>query len=125
MKRARGFSLIGVLVSLLVLTLGVFALVRVQHTLMLDTQNAGDYAGATNLAQSALEQRKACAPSLCASSDFTPQPSGSSVAPAAYLCRVTTDADMATIAVRWLDAQGTERTLEVTSPRTDCATPPP
>ena len=44
MRRARGFSLVEVLVGLLVLAFGVLALLRLQSTLLLDEQDAGDYA---------------------------------------------------------------------------------
>lgn len=123
MTRVHGFSLIGVLVSLLVLTLGILALLRFQHTLLLEEQNANDYAGATNLAQSALEQRKACAPSLCTSADFAP-PSVQTTAPlTAYQCKLTSDSTTTTVSVRWHDAQGATRELAVASPRADCPAP--
>jgi len=125
MRRARGFSLIGVLVSLLVLAFGVLALLRLQSTLVLEEQNAGDYAGATNLAQSALEEGKACAPVLCAGEDFSPAHPETSVPVTAYTCRTSHVADTTTVAVRWHDAEGYERTLEVASPRADCTATPP
>ncbi|NDV13225.1 type IV pilus modification PilV family protein [Crenobacter caeni] len=125
MKGARGFSLIGVLVSLLVLAFGVLALLRLQSTLLLDEQDAGDYAYATNLAQSALEEGKACAPVLCANADFAPAHPETSVPVTAYTCRTTQGADTTTVAVRWHNAEGVERTLEVASPRTDCTAQPP
>lgn len=125
MRRARGFSLVEVLVGLLVLAFGVLALLRLQSTLLLDEQDAGDYAYATNLAQSALEEGKACAPVLCAGADFTPAHPETSVPVVAFSCRTTQGADTTTVAVRWHDAEGIERTLEVASPRTDCTAPPP
>lgn len=124
MKKARGFSLIGVLVSLLVLMLGVFALVRVQHTLLLDAQNAGDYAGASNLAQSALEERKSCEPKQCASDEFALPVPGAPPPLNRFLCKYSIQNQITTVSVRWHDAGGKANELAVSSPQADCSSEP-
>ncbi|MCP9759143.1 hypothetical protein EGI20_07430 [Aquitalea sp. S1-19] len=65
MTRQAGFTLMGVLVSLLVLSLGILGLIRFQGALLQSEIHSSDYANATNLAQSALEERKSYPAATC------------------------------------------------------------
>ncbi len=124
MIRQAGFTLMGVLVSLLVLSLGILGLIRFQGMLLQSEIHSSDYANATNLAQSALEERKSCEPKQCASDTFA-LPSPNAPAPLnRFLCKYSSKDQMTTVSVRWNDADGKANELAVSSPQADCSTEP-
>lgn len=124
MTRQAGFTLMGVLVSLLVLSLGILGLIRFQGALLQSEIHSSDYANATNLAQSALEERKSCEPKQCASDTFALPVPDAPPPLNRFLCKYSIKNQMTTVSVRWSDADGKANELAVSSPQADCSTAP-
>ncbi|WP_293763093.1 prepilin-type N-terminal cleavage/methylation domain-containing protein [uncultured Aquitalea sp.] len=117
MKCARGFSMVEVLISLVVLAVGVLGLMRFQGYLFHQQILANDYNAATNLAQTALEQRHAGAsPAWCDQENFAPPEPNASGTLARFQCRSASKGDQTAVTVRWTTSDGEAAELSLTAP---------
>ena len=124
MSAQKGFTLIGVLISLLVLSVGILGLLRFQGMLFQDEIQSSDYAGATNLAQSAQEERRTCAPLHCTGSGYALPVPGAAAPLNRFSCKQQSSNGITTVTVRWTDPDGKNNTLALAAPQTDCSTEP-
>ncbi|UTH76508.1 prepilin-type N-terminal cleavage/methylation domain-containing protein [Chromobacterium sp. IIBBL 290-4] len=112
--RMRGFTLLEMMISLLVLAIGALGLLRLQTELLHSQISANDYNTATNLAQAALEQRYSDSGGECRQADFAPARASGTLA--RYQCRSLQKKDQIVVEVQWVDSQGETNTLSLAAP---------
>ncbi|AXE30404.1 hypothetical protein DK842_11150 [Chromobacterium phragmitis] len=113
--RARGFTLLEMMISLLVLAVGALGLLRLETQLLHSQFAANDYNAATNLAQAALEQRQIGKPVDCGQASFAPAAASGTLA--RFRCRGLDDGDSSRVEVSWTDSQGERLSLSLRAPR--------
>ncbi|MCD4485979.1 prepilin-type N-terminal cleavage/methylation domain-containing protein [Chromobacterium vaccinii] len=111
----RGFTLLEMMISLLVLAVGALGLLRLETQLLHSQIAANDYNTATNLAQAALEQRKTGKPADCRQSSYAPAAASGTLA--RFRCRGNDSGPTAQVDVNWTDSEGESLTLSLTAPK--------
>ncbi|MFB0826534.1 prepilin-type N-terminal cleavage/methylation domain-containing protein [Chromobacterium violaceum] len=114
-RAPRGFTLLEMMISLLVLAVGALGLLRLETALLHSQIAANDYNTATNLAQATLEQWKTGKPSDCSQSSYAPAAASGTLA--RFNCRSDTSGDNARVDVSWTDSQGESLTLSLAAPK--------
>ncbi|AUH52608.1 hypothetical protein CXB49_18300 [Chromobacterium sp. ATCC 53434] len=114
MKRQTGFTLLEMMISLLVLAVGVLGLLGLQAELLHSQFAANDYNTATNLAQSALEQRHHGAAGECDHAGYAPAAASGTLA--RFQCRSNAASGTANVDVQWVDSQGETNVLSLSAP---------
>ncbi|OHX18144.1 hypothetical protein BI344_11505 [Chromobacterium sphagni] len=107
----RGFTLLEMMISLLVLAVGVLGLLRLQTELLHSQIAANDYNAATNLAQAVLEQRHSGG---CRRPDYAPAAASGTLS--RFQCRSRAASGTISVDVRWVDSQGDSDTLSLSAP---------
>jgi prepilin-type N-terminal cleavage/methylation domain-containing protein len=112
---SRGFTLLEMMISLLVLAIGALGLLRLETQLLHSQIAANDYNTATNLAQTALEQWKTGQPADCRQNSYAPAAASGTLA--RFSCRSGGNGDAIQVDVSWADSQGENLTLSLTAPK--------
>ncbi|KUM04611.1 prepilin-type N-terminal cleavage/methylation domain-containing protein [Chromobacterium subtsugae] len=114
-RRHRGFTLLEMMISLLVLAVGVLGLLRLETELLHSQIAANDYNTATNLAQAALEQQHVGGGADCRRADFAPAAASGTLA--RFQCRSRVASGTVSVDVQWRDSQGDGETLSLSAPQ--------
>ncbi|SUX29904.1 type IV pilus modification PilV family protein [Chromobacterium vaccinii] len=114
-RAPRGFTLLEMMISLLVLAVGALGLLRLETQLLHSQIVANDYNTATNLAQAALEQRKTGKPADCRQGSYAPAAASGTLA--RFRCRGNDSGPTARVDVNWTDSEGESLTLSLTAPK--------